>query len=255
MRAIATGDATWGIGESVQEPATATSALAAGPGVKVDARVVGALGVSDKVSFSEGWPAARSWTLTITARKLVEGPVIIEPPRCFAEIEYGTGSGQYTLRIEVPTAGLVWAVQAQWVSVRTFLAAPRVVPPVPVRIDLQIVPGSPRTLTLAERLFYDGSSPAVLRAPRGARAVAVATVEYIAGSPTTVTLGTGEFLYQDVGPLSVRSPVLPLAQTGGGVTLVAVGSRGVFLPADANAIRVQAGGVTGWHHVEWEIQT
>ena len=171
------GNATFGIGSPVQEPATGTAALINGPGVKVDTGVVGSLVRSDQKEW-DAWPGERNWTLTATVsrRNLGSGVVLTEPPRVLAKISFGTGAARYEYELEIPVAGLAWHTVSQWIEVRTFARAPQLIPPEVLDLDIAIVPGTPQRITVSERVPYELGNIVVARAPAFARGVSVATV-------------------------------------------------------------------------------
>lgn len=245
------GLATWGISEIVQEPPTGSAERRPGPGVKLDASIVGTLNTGER-------PSPRDWSVSMLAANLSEF-VLIEAPRVVAEVRYGTGAGEYVYTAEIPVVGVVWHVCALWISIRTYVLAPIVVPSQRVRLDLSVVPGTPLRQTVSERYPYgdlNNGNAARIDAPRFARRVSLVTVEYAGGSPVNVTDGIGRFVYRGINGIAVASPNVPLTlATTPTPTFRAVHTSGVFLPSSGDALGVPNVGAGGFHHVEWEVQS
>lgn len=252
--ARAAGNATFGVGVDVQEPPTGSDERISGPGVKIDTAVVGSLVRSDQKEWAS-WPGVRDWSLALqVARKKDPTKVLTEPPRVLAEINFGTGAAAFFYSFEIPVVGLNWHVASQWVSVRTFTLAPSLLPPEIVEVDVSIVPGGPRLVTVSERVQYEGGAIVTARAPQFARAVSVASVEGSLGAPISVTDGVGQWLYLSPDNLSVITPLVPLVEPGTAPMLRQVANNGSFIPSGANAVRLTPNGASGWHQLEWQVQ-
>lgn len=251
--ALSAGDPTWGLTTGIDEPPA--NQVIAGPGFTVAAGVVGALGMSNRME--QPYPSARDWSVSLAVvRTRNGGGGLVQPaPSIGAKVTYGTGAVRNTFLCDVPSVGLALHLTAQWLEVATTVRGN----PFPGRLDVSVSgsPGTPADTVFTQVVNYPtpvGDPFALVRVPTFAVGVSVMTQE----TPTAAgaQVGNGQWLYRsevngtsgvgvsDSLPLSL-SPIITTANAS---------NAGVFIPPQANTLRLNPKGAQGYHLLQWRLQ-